>query len=201
MKRIFLTLGVLLLAVSFTRAQAPGGSSRHFETQSSPITSTLIEPEQQEPKRELPDAPIPILPNRQDGPMPCPAGVGKPCALLGGRLYFSDPSHMTEHDKTWFDALKNPLMLGGIAVNVGASIWDYKATRSCIANHTCTEGNPLMGKSRAQQLTVGVSLDAVFYYLAVRLKQRGAGNYAFFCLAANTTAHLYFASHAQALAK
>jgi hypothetical protein len=32
--------------------------------------------------------------------MPCPAGDGRPCALLGGRLYFRDRSHMTEHDKT-----------------------------------------------------------------------------------------------------
>lgn len=201
MKRIFLALGMWLLIVSFTRAQTQVRGSTLFETQSSPIPSTLIEPEQQDPKRELPDAPIPILANRQDGPMPCPAGIGKPCALLGGRLYFSDLSHMTEHDKTWFNALKNPLMIGGIAVNLGASIWDYKATRACIAAHTCKEGNPIMGQSRAQQLGVGMSLDALFYYLAVRLKEHGQGNHAFALLAANTAMHVYFASQAQSIAK
>ena len=133
--------------------------------------------------------------------MPCPAGIGKPCALLGGRLYFSDPSHMTQHDKTWFDALKNPLMLGAIAVNLGADIWDYRATRSCIAAHTCIEGNPLMGKSGARQLSVGLGLDALLYYIAVRLKQGGDGNLAFALLTAGTTLHVYFAAHAQALAK
>jgi len=108
---------------------------------------------------------------------------------------------MTQHDKTWFDALKNPLMLGGIAVNLGADIWDYKATRACIAAHTCIEGNPLMGQSRAQQLGVGIGLDALLYYVAVWLKQGGDGNLAFALLTTSTTLHVYFAAHGQALAK
>src|SRR5690349_16180506 len=114
---MFLGLGMYLLIAPITQAQTQADTSRPLETQSSPTASTLIEPEQQDTKRELPDAPIPVLPSRSDAPMPCPAGIGKPCALLGGRLYFSDLSHMTEHDKTWFGALKNPLMIGGIAVN------------------------------------------------------------------------------------
>ncbi len=67
------------------------------------LISSRVEPVQQESQRVLPDAPIPLLPTLQDGPLPCPAGVGRPCALLGGRLYFRDPVHMTEHDKSWAD--------------------------------------------------------------------------------------------------
>ena len=131
--------------------------------------------------------------------MPCPAGDGRPCALLGGRLYFRDPSHMTEHDKTWVDALKNPLMLGGIAVNLGTALWDYRATRACIDAHRCTEGNPLMGQSRAQELTVGFGLTATFYFLAAKLNQRVNGNTAFALLSANATMHAYQALHAQSM--
>ncbi len=171
--------------------------SQDFDTQSSEIQITLVEPDQQTPGRDLPDAPIPILPSKQDGPMPCPAGNGKPCALLGGRLYFRDISHMTQHDKTWVDALKNPLMLGGLAVNLGATIWDYRATRACIDSHRCTEANPLMGQSRAQELAVGFGLTATIYFLAAKLKQHGNGNGAFTLLAAGATNHAYQALHAQ----
>lgn len=195
----------LTLALSWTTsalAQTDSTSARsaQIETKSSAISSDLVAPSLQRQEHELPDAPIPILPSRQDGPMPCPAGVGRPCALLGGRLYFSDPSHMTEHDKSWVAALRNPMILTGLLVNLGADVWDYRSTRACMANHTCREGNPLMGQSRAQQLSVGLSLDATFYFLAAKLKQRGSGNYAFFCLAANSTLHFYYAAHGHALA-
>lgn len=200
MKNGLVMLAILSLWAGRTRAQTDPISP--IDTQPSEIGTTLTEPDDpQSPSRNLPDAPIPVLPSRQDGPMPCPAGIGKPCALLGGRVYFSDRSHMTEHDKTWFGALKNPLMIAGIAVNLGADLWDYKATRACMAAHTCIEGNPLMGQSRAQQLGVGLSLDALLYYLTVRLKKDGDGNAAFGLLAVSTTLHLYFGAHAQSLAK
>jgi hypothetical protein len=69
-----------------------------------------------------------------------------------------------------------------------------------MANHTCKEGNPLMGQSKAQQLSVGLSLDATMYFLAAKLKQKGKGNYALFNLSANAALHIYFAAHGQALA-
>lgn len=129
--------------------------------------------------------------------MPCPAGDGKPCALLGGRLYFRDRSHMTEHDKTWGDALKNPLILGAVAANLGAFVWDYRETRACIDAHQCTEANPIMGQSRAQELTVGIGLTATFYFLAAKLKQHGNGNAAFGLLSGNALMHVYEALRGQ----
>src|SRR5690349_177814 len=110
MKDALVGLAVMLLSAGYTRAQTANLTNPLIDTQSSEIRATLIEPGQQTPGRDLPDvpdAPIPILPSKQDGPMPCPAGIGKPCALLGGRLYFRDISHMTQHDLTWVDALKN----------------------------------------------------------------------------------------------
>lgn len=191
----------MLLSYSSAGAQV-GVNSAHsqiFETQSSRIDSVLIEPDGQNPKRELPDAPIPILPNRQDGPMPCPAGIGRPCALLGGRLYFNDPSHMTEHDKSWVQAAKNPMILAGIGINLAGDIWDYKATRGCISRHVCREANPLMGQSRAQQVSVSAALNVTLYFLAVQLKQRGEGNYAFAVLVGGALMHVYFASSARSV--
>lgn len=202
MKKMILTLGLSFLGATLANAQTGTDSpaSHHFETQSSVISSVLVEPtNQQRPKQELPDAPIPILPQKQDGPMPCPGGVGAPCALLGGRLYFSDPSHMTQHDRTWFDALKNPMILGGIFVNEAALAWDYRTTRACIDRHRCKEGNPIMGQTRAQELGVGLSLNAFQIYNSARLKQHGKGNAAFFFLATGAIFHTLAAAHNRSL--
>jgi hypothetical protein len=198
MKQALVGLALMLFWAGYTGAQTTANSiGLPIDTQSSEIRSALIEPDPQTPGRELPDAPIPILPSKQDGPMPCPAGDGRPCALLGGRLYFKDRSHMTEHDKTWGDALKNPLILSGVAVDLGAAIWDYRATRACIDSHRCTEANPLMGQSRAQELAVGFGLTATFYFLAAKLKQHGNGNAAFGLLSAHAVGHAYQALRAQ----
>jgi len=201
MKRMLSGLGMLLLSASLTHAQTGANTSRPqlFETQSLPISLALIEPGQQDPVKDLPDAPIPILPQKQDGPMPCPAGVGLPCSLLGGRLYFSDPSHMTQHDKTWFDALKNPMILGGILFNEAALVWDYRTTRACIDVHHCKEGNPIMGQSRAQELGVGLSLNAFQIYNVTRLKQHGKGNAALFLMATGAVLHAFAAAHNRSL--
>lgn len=199
MRHLSVVLGWVFISIASAHAQAilNRTSSTPIETQSSEISSVLVEPYQSSLQRDLPDALIPVLPSRQDGPMPCPAGVGKPCALLGGRLYFSDSSHMTEHDKTWSHALKNPLMLSGLAVNLATAVWDYRASRACIDSHRCTEGNPLMGQSRAQELSVGVGLTATFYFLSVKLKQRGKGNWALALLSGNAFIHSYEALQAR----
>lgn len=188
---VLLGLGMYLLIVSSTQAQTQADTSRPFETQTSPVASTLIEPEQQDAKKELPDAPIPVLPSRSDAPLPCPAGDGKPCALLGGRLYFRDPLRMTQHDKTWVDALKNPLILGGLAVNIGTTAWLYRVARACVDSHQCRVGNPLLGQSRAQELTVTVGATALFYFMAAKLKQSGKGNVAVGLLAGASAAQAY----------
>jgi hypothetical protein len=179
----------------------PAAAQAVLETQSSPISSVLVEPTQQD--IQLPDAPIPVLPGKQDGPMPCPLGIGRPCALLGGRLYFSDPSHMTRHDRKWGDALKNPVILAGMAVNTAALVWDYRTTRACLdkRTHTCKEANPIMGQSKAQELGVGLSVNALFYFVTVQLKQRGKGNWALAALAANASLHFYFASRNRTISK
>lgn len=120
-----------------------------------------------------------------------------PCALLGGRLYFRDRSHMTEHDKTWGDALKNPMILGAVTANLGAAVWDYRATRACINAHRCTEANPIMGQSAAQELAVCFGLTTTFYFLAAKLKQHGNGNAAFGLLSGNALMHVYQALRSQ----
>lgn len=196
MKHALVALAMLYLWGGRTRAQTNPVSP--IDTQSSEISTALIEPSTPRATAgSLPDAPIPVLPSRQDGPMPCPAGDGRPCALLGGRLYFRDHSHMTQHDRTWLDALTNPMILGGLTVNLATAVWDYRATRACIDSHRCTEGNPLMGNTRAQELPVGIGLTAAFYILAAKLKQRGHGNQAMAILSASAALHSYLALRAQ----
>jgi hypothetical protein len=151
----------------------------------------------------LPEAPIPVLPNLQDGPAPCPAGVGKPCALLGGRLYFSDPAHMTEHDQTLWKAMRNPMLLAGGLINLAATVADIEGTQACLRVHTCTEGNPLFGKNPGRPLSYGLGVPLTFanYLLCAQLKKSGSGNWAFGVLWAGTTLHVYEASQAFALGR
>ena len=150
----------------------------------------------QEPSRILRDKPIPVLPSLQDGPAPCPSGNGESCALLGGRAYFTDPIHMTEHDATWAKAARNPAMLVGFTLNLAATVADIEGTQACLRRHTCTEANPLFGSnpSRARSYGIGIPLDLVAYAALALLKKSGQGNPAFGILWGSTVAHIYFAS-------
>jgi hypothetical protein len=161
------------------------------------VSLSQVEP-QQPASRILPDNPIPVLPSLQDGSAPCPFGVGKSCALLGGRAYFSDPFHMTEHDATWAKAAKNPAMLVGYALNLAATVADIEGTQSCLRAHTCREANPLFGSnpSRARSYGIGIPLDLVAYAGFALVKKEGRGNLAFGLLWGSTVAHIYFASAA-----
>jgi len=170
--------------------------------QPSQFIPVQVEPAQQESSRPLPDAPIPVLPNIQDGPFPSPAGVGKPCALLGGRRYFNDPSHMTEHDATWGEAMKNPMMVVGELLNLASTIADIEGTEACLRAHTCTEGNPLFGAnpSRARAYGMGIPMWFAIYSISAWLKKNGDGNLAFGLLWGGTILHTYEAAHGFAIA-
>jgi hypothetical protein len=136
----------------------------------------------------LPDAPVAKAPMS-----PCPAGVGKPCALLGGRPYLPDRLHLEEHDASWAKAMSTPLMIGGSSLLMGSFIADYKTTRYCIDRHVGKERNPLMGQSRAQELAVGIPATAVSIWAAGKLKEKGQGTVAALGLWAFTLMHTYFA--------
>ncbi len=154
------------------------------------------ESHQQPASRILPDNPIPVLPNLQDGPGPCPLGDGKSCALLGGRAYFSDAFHMTEHDATWRKAATNPAMLIGFALNLAATVADAEGTQACLHAHTCREGDPLFGShpGRARVYVTAIPLSVLGYAGFAAMKKRGQGNLAFGLLWGSTVAHIYFAT-------
>jgi len=160
------------------------------------------ETHQQVPSRILPDSPIPVLPSLQDGPAPCPSGDGKSCALLGGRLYFSDPIHMTQHDATWREAAMNPAMLVADALNLAATVADIEGTEACLRANTCTEANPLLGShpSRARAYGTAIPVAFVNYAAAAWLKKSGKGNLAFGLLWGTTMLHTYLAAGAFAQA-
>jgi hypothetical protein len=198
MKRILGVLIFTLLGTTALRAQS--------EVQELPLPQIYLlqvsilrtEPHQQIPGQILPDNPIPVLPSLQDGPAPCPLGEGKSCALLGGRAYFSDPIHMTEHDATWARAARNPAMLVGFALNFAANVADIEGTQSCLHAHTCREANPLFGSdpSRARSYGLCIPIDLVAYAGFALVKKEGRGNLAFGLLWGSTAAHIYFASAA-----
>jgi len=197
MKKTLITLMAMCLSSISAQAQSEVRELPLPRIEPSPVSLSQVEP-QQPASRILPDNPIPVLPSLQDGPAPCPFGVGKSCALLGGRAFFSDPIHMTEHDETWVKAAKNPAMLVGFALNFAANVADIEGTQSCLRAHTCSEANPLFGSnpSRARSYATAIPLDLVAYAAFALVKKEGHGNLAFGLLWGSAAAHLYFASAA-----
>ena len=199
MKSILITLTITFFSAAMTQAQSESIPNDLPLTHIQPphIIPVQVEPAQQESHRVLPDAPIPIIPNIQDGPLPCPAGIGKPCPLLGGRRYFRDPSHMTEHDATWGKAMRNPMMVAGGLLNLASTIADIEGTQACLHAHTCTEGNPLFGAnpSRTRAYGIGIPLGFAIYSMSAWLKKNGEGNLAFGLLWGGTIIHTYEAAH------
>jgi hypothetical protein len=204
MKRIVITLAMTFFSAVMAQAQSKliPDNLRLPLIQPPQLISARVEPAWQESNRVLSDAPIPVLPNIQDGPLPCPAGIGKSCALLGGRLYFNDPSHMTEHDLTLGKAMRNPMMVVGGLFNLASTIADIEGTQACINAHTCTEGNQMFGRnpSRARSYGLGIPMTFAIYAMSSWLKKHGNGNLAFGLLWGGTMGHVYQAAHGFALA-
>jgi hypothetical protein len=200
MTRVLIVLAMMHVSAMTVRAQS--------EMQELPLPSvdasqvSLLEAVSQQPRRIFPDNPIPVLPSLQDGPAPCPEGEGKPCAVLGGQAYFSDPIHMTQHDLTWGQAARNPAMLIADALNLAATVADIEGTQACLHTHTCREANPLFGSkpSRARAYGTAIPISFLTYAFAARLKKDGNGNFAFATLWAATAVHVYFAAGGFAVA-
>jgi hypothetical protein len=204
MKKILITLTMTLFSGVMTQAQSElmPNNLPLPPIQSPQLIPSRIEPAQLVSNRVLPDAPIPVLPNIQHGPLPCPAGIGKSCALLGGRLYFNDPSHMTEHDATLGKAMRNPMMVVGGVLNLASTIADIEGTQACLNAHTCREGNPLFGAypSRARAYGLGIPMTFATYLMDAWLKKHGEGNLGFGLLWGGTLSHVYEAAHGFAVA-
>lgn len=98
---------------------------------------------------------------------------------------------MTEHDRTWFDAMKNPMMVAGAAVNLGTNVWLYREVRACIGRHACKS------LSNTKQLTMTIGLSSLVYFFAGKEKQEGDGNTAFALLAVSSAVHTIMALRVQ----
>jgi hypothetical protein len=204
MKKILITSIITLYAAILTQAQSeliPNNLPPLPMQSPQPILSQF-EAVKSGRNRILPDGSIAVLPNNQDGPLPCPTGIGKPCALLGGRLYFNDPSHMTEHDATLGKAMRNPMMVVGGLFNLASTIADIEGTQACLSAHACTEGNPMFGRNPSRARSYGLGMPMIFavYAMSSWMKKHGEGNLAFGLLWGGTMTHVYEAAHAYALA-
>jgi hypothetical protein len=196
MKKILMALTMTCFSTLMAQAQSELSTNLPL-TRVEPLQISLLQVEspQQVPSQILPDDLIPVVPALQDGPAPCPFGNGKSCALLGGRAYFSDPIHMTEHDATWVKAAGNPGMLVAFAFNFAATIADAEGTQACLHARACREANPLFGSnpSRARTYGMGIPIELASFAGFALAKKRGQGNLAFLILWASTVAHTYFA--------
>jgi len=199
MNRILMALILMCFSASVARAQSeltqnlPLARIESFQVMLTPTATP-----QPDPDPLLPDNPIPVLPSLQDGPAPCPGGNGESCALLGGRAYFSDPFHMTEHDASLKRAIRNPAMLVAFGLNLAATVADAEGTLACLKVHSCRETNPLLGPnpSRARVYGTIIPINLLCYTAFAALKKHGQGNLAFGLLWGLTVGHVYFASEA-----
>ncbi len=71
--------------------------------------------------------------------------------------------------KAAFDKKALPLWL--VAVGLSVADTEYTLSRSCIKDHTCTEWNPLLGTTRAQQYGVRVPMLAVAWAATAWLRK------------------------------
>jgi hypothetical protein len=180
MSRITIILTLALLCSQPNRAQEMAATSN------SPTETPVVD--------SKPDAPAPHVEPKGDEPTPCPAGTGKPCALLGGRAYFPDLLKSTQHDRTWFDAMKHPAMLTVSGLLIATTILDVEGTDRCLRMHACKEVNPIMSKTvdRPRQYATAMGLNALAIYGLGRAKQKGRGNFGVMLFSALSAAHLYF---------
>jgi hypothetical protein len=177
---------LVLIAVCGSRAQEPveDVTTADHAMDGRPATGNTADARPDAPKSKIEPEP----------PTPCPAGTGKPCAFLGGRAYFPDQWKMTQHDRTWADAMKHPAILSASALLVGTSILDIEGTDHCLQILQCKEINPLMPKKvdRPRQYATVLGLDMASIYWLGRAKQRGKGNREFAIVYAQSIIHLVF---------
>jgi len=138
----------------------------------------------------LPDTPTPKI--RENENSMCPSGVGNSCALLGGWVYYPDLIGLTYHNKTWWEAMKNPGMIAASFVLTGATILDIEGSQACIDKHTCRELNPLMRGPKAEKYSVAMPLNAFVTWWAVREKQHGRATVPLAVMWVCSVVHMYF---------
>jgi len=201
MKKVAITLALLLVASTEVRAQGlPGIDAQASLRQSANSASTVPTLQQQsadlpEMYVELPDAPMPKDVAHERGP--CPAGNNMPCALLGG-LRFYKRTTLTEHDKTWGQAMRHPIMWVSVTALVLSTAYDIEGTQACLKAHSCSEGNPIMGKhpSRARMYGTAMPLNAITIFAMGKLKKQGDGYPAVFIASILSFTHCYLAMSA-----
>jgi hypothetical protein len=138
----------------------------------------------------LPDSPNPKISEKENSM--CPSGVGNSCALLGGWAYHPDKIGLTYHNRTWWEAMKNPGMIAVSLTLIGATVLDIEGSQACIDKHTCREVNPLMRGSKAEKYAVAMPINVFVIWMGVREKQHGRAILPIAVMWVASVVHIYF---------
>lgn len=141
-------------------------------------------------RANLPDSPNPKSSEKENSM--CPSGVGNSCALLGGWVYYPDLIGLTYHNKTWWEAMKNPGIIAASLVLTGATVLDIEGSQACIDKHTCQELNPLMRGARAEKYSVAMPINGFVTWWAAREKQHGRAIIPIAAMWVGSVVHMYF---------
>jgi len=192
-----LTLLTVTLACFSSPAFAQVPTRPAIEQESSAIPSVLTE-SLDASEATLPDSPRPAISSQE--PVPCPAGVGRPCALLGGMRFY--PVELTQHEKSWWDSMKKPSMIFASCFLIGGTMLDVIITEKYANQKGLRESNPLFGPHPGPARIWGTAMPLLVFqlYLQGKMKKDGHGVAALAFSTASGLLHSYLAHHNWVLA-
>jgi hypothetical protein len=191
------TLVILALVCFSSSAFAQIPTRPVVEQQSSAIPSVLTE-SLDASDAVLPDSPRPVVSSQE--PVPCPAGVGRPCALLGGMRFY--PVDLTQHEKSWWDGMSKPSMIFAACFLIGGTLLDVITTQKYANQNGLRESNLLFGQHPSPARIWGTAMPLLGFqlYLQGKMKKDGHGVAALVMSTGSGLLHAYLAHHNWALA-
>jgi hypothetical protein len=105
---------------------------------------------------------------------------------------YPDLLHIDTPAKSLKEAATGRGMLAFEGLFLGSVIVDIEGTQHCLAAHTCSEHNPLMGSSRGQQYAEGNGSAAAVILCAAWLRKHQHGSTAVLLLWIPTTVHVMY---------
>lgn len=105
---------------------------------------------------------------------------------------YPDLLHLDRPVSSFKEAALQPSMLTFELLEQAAFVVDVEGTQHCIHNHQCREANPIMGQSRAQQYGVGLPVNFLATFVAIKLRENQHGTLAVALLWPLTIVHATF---------
>jgi hypothetical protein len=98
--------------------------------------------------------------------------VPRPNLMEHGQMQYATPFHLDDRDRSWVQAMRNPVVLGGSLLFAGLTYVQLNKTDRCI-NMNKPACNLVSGKNGTAAYALNIPLTAAFAWTAGKLKQEG----------------------------